>query len=375
MKAVKMTLCILVLGISMHSFAQNGLDAASIDTAKVFGNSSTVKANANPLGSGAVASATSNVAVSSTLTGGADGKITATYHFKHQWSGSIMVDQTLGKSDSSASFYDFSKGITPGTTVTFNIQKFLWSPKENLTNDQFDQIFDSSARKYAREHNITDYRSVSYNDLMTDIMTHGTVAEKAEAAKLVLKNPVFFNLQVAFTKSSFNYTTDSVKLKKSTAAYLLPAIKAYIGFVLGTQGFLSFSYLYSDTYQASTSMSFESPFGTSKNMVSQTLNFGAPKETRDSRVGVELRRNFGQSEPDFAIDPTITYGINSQMISFEMPLYFIKGVTSKGKPNGLQGGVDLGYISSTKEFVPFTTGFGAQLVLSAPFSIFQDLLK
>lgn len=49
-------------------------------------------------------------------------------------------------------------------------------------------------------------------------------------------------------------------------------------------------------------------------------------------------------------------------------------VTKDSKPNGLQGGVNLGYVTATDtSWSKFKDGFGAQLILTAPFSIFGSM--
>ena len=334
---------------------------------KAFLHNTFPKANYTPGGGAGLLNAVSNIAVNSTLTGGANGKVQAVKQFGDFWSASLSAQQTLGKSDSSATFYDFSKGISPGTSISFNLQKMFWNPKTTVA--QFNN-FSSLADKYAKRTGM-DRRSVTYDE----IQTYGTDEEKAALFKLVL--PVFLNLQVSFTKSSFDYTTDSVHLKKSSQAYFLPSIKLNFGIPFSLTSYLSFSYLYTENYKAGTSMTFNSPFGTTGNTLNQTIIFGAPKQQIDHRAGIEYRQTYGPiDEPDFAIDPSVTYGFSTKKIAVELPLYFIKGVTSKtNKPNGLQGGFSLGYISGTSTFSSFKQGFGAQVILTAPFDVFADLLK
>src|ERR1700749_3813308 len=116
------------LGCGMHAMAQtiNDLEAPKHLTATT---APLKDAGFDPSGKSALANIISNVSLNSTLNNGADAKLQAAYQFSPTWSANITAQQQLGKTDSSATFYDFSKGISPGTTITLNIQKLFWQPK------------------------------------------------------------------------------------------------------------------------------------------------------------------------------------------------------------------------------------------------------
>ncbi|MDB5090247.1 MAG: hypothetical protein JWR09_4241 [Mucilaginibacter sp.] len=323
-----------------------------------------LKANFTPLGNAALSNIVSNVALSSTLNEGENGKIELKYNFKNWWTGGLSVDQKIGEGDKKAEFYDFTNGISPGTTIGFNLQKIFWSPK--LSGSGFEQ-FDALATAYAKNKGV-ERRTVTYND----IAQNGTADEKESLSKLKLKFPVFFNLKISFTKSNFSFTTDSVNLKGTEANYFTPNLGLSIGIPFSLKSYLAISYSYSESYQDADALTFSSPFGSTKNTFSQTLVFGAPQRKLDNKVSLELRESFGKNS-DFAIDPTFTYAFNSDKMAISIPLYFIQGATKVGKPNGLQGGISLGYLTKTSSLSSFKDGFGAQLILTTPFDVFGSL--
>ena len=360
---MKRILLIICLAIGQHCFAQDTVPKRIVDTLHI----QLLKSNFTPLGNAALSNTVSNVALSSTLNEGENGKIELKYNFKNRWTGGFSVDQKIGKDAKKAEFYNFTSGVSPGTTIGFNIQKIFWSPK--LSKAGFEQ-FDALANDFAKEHGV-DRRTVTYND----IATKGTASQKSKLSQVKLKAPVFFNLKISFTKSNFSFTTDSVNLKSTDINYFTPNLGLSVGVPFSLRSYLAFSYIYSETYQASDELTFSSPFGTTKNTFSQTLVFGKPQQKIEHKINLEWRRSFGNTSTDFAIDPSITYGFNTEKIAVSLPLYFIRGATTVGKPNGLQGGVSFGYLTKTSSLTSFKDGFWAQLILTTPFDIFGNFKK
>lgn len=275
----------------------------------------------------------------------------------------LSVDQKIGNTGGQATPFSLAEGINAGTTVGFNLAYIHWKPK--LSSAAFSN-FNQSADAFAKRNN-TDRRSVTYND----IRNNGTNEEKKLLPRL--KNPVFFNLSVAFTKTSFSFATDSVTLEANDASYITPDINFSVGVLTSITGYLAIGYSYSGAYAAADDLSFTSPFGTSGNFINQTIAFGSPQKQTDSKISIQWSNIFGASS-SIGIAPTFTLGLTSKMASLTLPVYFIKG-TADGKPNGLQGGIQLGYLTATNtgSLTPFKDGFGAQLIIGVPFGVFTAL--
>jgi hypothetical protein len=322
------------------------------------------KSSYTPFGNGAFGNVLSNLGLSSTLNSGVDGKIEVKTKFKNRWVGGLTVEQAIGKNDKKATFYDFTKGLTAGTKVGLNIQYTFWNPKSLSNADR--KTLNELKKAYATKHSISNWRMVQIQDIEQD----GVLKDKLPTYKNT--NPLFFKLDGAFQKRKFSYAVDSVNLNKIDENLLTPEINFTAGYALSLSSYIAVSYSYSESYESADEMEFLKKFGTTTNLYSQTIAFGKPGFEKDHKTTIEYRKSFGEG---FAIAPSVTYGFTSDKIAFSLPLYFIKGV-EKDTPTGLQGGVNLGYLSSTKgSMSSFKDGFGAQLIVSAPFSVFGDLFK
>lgn len=319
-----------------------------------------------PFGNTGVLNRVSNIALSSALNDGQNAKIELNYNFDLNWTGGLSVDQKIGKDAEKATFYDFKEGLSAGTTLKFSVQKMLWN--HQLSTSEFKR-FDEVANQYAKDKG-ADRRTLTYND----IKDHGTDEQKESLKHVKLRLPLFINLQVAFTKTSFAYATDSVSLNKITADRITPTVIFWVGKVLSVNSYLTFNYTFARNYNQADESTFNVPFGTTKNTLSEKIIFGQPEVKSDHKFTVEFRKAFGDFKaPDFAIDPSVTYGVRSNKIAVAIPLYFIGGATENDKPTGLQAGISLGYVSKLDHIVPFKTGFGAQLIITTPFKVFGNL--
>jgi hypothetical protein len=349
-----MTLCL----IADFSFAQHG----TIDTAKT----KILLYNFAPFGNKALSNSISNIALSSTFNNGENGKIDFKY-VKNFLTAGLSLDQKIGKGDNQATFYKFSDGVSPGTTVSFNLQKVFWDPKlSDKSFSEFNKIRNAYAIRVGK-----DPRHVTYDE----VVQQGNSDEKEQMAAIKLKQPVFFNFKAGFTKTSFSFVTDSVSLANTDKNFITPDISLSIGLpARNLKSYLSLVYVFSASYEGADDQTFYRPFGNSGNYYGQTLSFGEPQKKTDHKLTLEWRKNFQRTgeAPDFAIDPSFTYGFNSNKAALALPIYFIKGATSKDKPKGLQGGISLGYLSKLDHLSSFKDGFGAQLVLTTPFDVFKS---
>ena len=340
-------------------------DSAKIVSLKKANSPQKQKNNFAPFGGSNLSNVLSNVSLSSTLNTGQNGKVELAYTTKKYWTFGISADQKIGKNDSVATPFDLN-GLSNGTTVGFNIQKMFWKPK--MSTKDF-SLFIKIKEEYAKTKGV-DARTVTFND----IKDGGTKEQKKQLKHIYLKQPFVINVKGSFTKTQFNYATDSVSLAQISNSYITPnASISLIKFI--TNGFLSVNYTYSEYYKASDNVDFYSPFGTSGNYYSQSVIFGEPTKESDNKVNVEFKKSFynKNEKMSFAIDPSVLYAINTKKVAVYLPVYFINGLDNKGKPNGLQGGINFGYLTSTNQISSFKDGFGAQLIVTLPFDVFEGI--
>jgi hypothetical protein len=276
----------------------------------------------------------------------------------------LSLDQKLSKGDEGATLYDFDKGISPGTTLGANLQYIIWNNKK-------DSSYSNAFLKVKSE------LKASHPEIKTTGMILDTVLKYAneKERKILLEsrdhNPIFLNLKVAFTKTKFSYTSDSLNLTKQEENKVTPEVSLALAFPTSVKSYFAIVYTYSESFEAGSTTNFIRQFGTTKNSFTQSLAFGAPSHSVDHKLTGEFRQNF-EKIPNLAIAPSITYGLESEKLAFTLPVYFIKGITSADKPNGIQGGVNFGYVTQTKDkWSKFKDGFGAQLIVTAPLSLFD----
>lgn len=326
----------------------------------------------SPFGASTLSNFISNVSISSFFKEGVNGKLELQGKFSERMSGGLSVDQKIGKSSTEATPLDIT-GISPGTTVKFNLQKMIWNPSfDKLTDKQVAQIQKLTA-KYATDNHIQDPRTVG----LKDIYENGTAEEKQNALDVfrgVNTTPVTINFEMGFTKTSFSYATDSVSLAETKESFLTPTVSLSVVKMLSNQfgitGYVSLSYNYSESYTAADDINFSIPFGTTRNYYTNTVAFGKPTKKTSHNVIAEFRNNiFSKGNNSLAVSPSVSLGINSKKLSLFLPVYFIKGADENGKlNNSFQGGVRFGYTTSTEsgKVSSFKQGFIAQLIISKP---------
>lgn len=348
----------------------NKADSAFLDTKQI---KKIRDQTISPFGASSVSNFISNVSLSSFYKEGVNGKIELQGKLNSRSSIGLSLDQKINKSDNSATPLSLT-GISPGTTVQFNLQKFLWKPRFNLSRDEKANL-NELEKKFADSNAINDWRTIG----LRDIYIKGTDEEKKVALdvyKRTFKQPFLVNIKAGFTKTSFSYSTDSVTLKTLNNAFITPTVTVSVVKALGaafkTSGYFALSYNFSESYTAADDVNFIVPFGTTKNLYSNTLAFGKPTKTTTNSIILELRQNIFSGEANsvnVAISPTATLGIDSKKLSVFLPVYLIRGSDENGKLlDKLQSGVRFGYITSTKvgQFSSFKNGFTAQLIITQP---------
>ena len=359
-------------------YTQNTLTGLNALVAENAANSNTRGKLSTPFGVSSLPNLYSNVSVSSFFKEGVNGKIELQAKFHSRWSGGLTIDQKISKSSSEATPLDLS-GISPGTTVKFNLQKMFWHPQFDLTDPQIANLnmvtHDYEVRKKM------PLRTAGLRDISVD----GTEDEKRSALaafnSVQFKEPWFVNVELGFTKTSFLYATDSFTLKENKAVFITPTFTFSIVKALGSgysvTGFAAISYNYTESYNAADALDFNIPFGSSRNLYTSTLAFGRPDKRVSHNVMGEFRQNIlKQNNATIAISPSVTIGVNSKKLSIFIPLYFIRGSDDKGKLiDGLQGGIRFGYITSTEsgKVSSFKNGFVTQLVISQPLDFLDKL--
>lgn len=363
-KLLSLLFCLLIFNLV---YAQEGIEELKIPER-------IQRSNFTAFGGGSLSNFVSNVSLSSTFNQGQNGKLELRYNKKWVTAG-VSVDQKISKQSQATTPFDLN-GISPGTTVEFNLQKMFWDP---VVRTWAFNLFQEAKRTYAARNKIADTRGIT----VMDISKNGSAMEK-RVVKNILKLPVFFNARYSFTKSEFTYVKDSATLRELNEVFITPAFTFSLGFPLGASfsfnSFVAFSYNYSINYSASDELTILSPFGSSGNYVSQTVTFGAPLKRTDNRLSAEWRVNVGIKETgektlSIGLAPSATLGLTSDRLAVTLPIYFINGVTKEGKPSGLQSGVKFGYFTSLKPGLgnSFKEGFGAQLIITIPFEVLGKL--
>ena len=359
--------------------AQNRL-SASDDSIRREATSNAVKSKlSSPLGAAALSNFVSTVHASSFFKQGVNGKIELHKGFKAGWNAGLSLDQKIGTTDTEALPLSLT-GISPGTTVLFNLQKMIWHPTFDILSDEQIQQLNDVETAYAKRNNIADARTVG----LREIRNNGTDEEKKmalDAFNSGFKEPFFVNAKVGFTKTAIMYSKDSFNLTPITDNFVTPTFTFSLVKVLGSgfnvSGYFALSYNYSVNYIGATATTFTIPFGNTRNYYSTTLSLGKPAKQMDNTITAEFRKNIffknaNKSASNIVISPSVNYCIDSKAAAIFLPIYFIKGTDASGKLlDGLQGGLRFGYITNTLsgKFTNFNKGFNAQLIVSAPLDL------
>ena len=356
--------------------AQNHL-STSEDSIRQEATSNAIKGKlSTPFGAAALSNFVSGIHVSSFFKEGVNGNIELHKQFKSGWTGGLSLDQQIGSTDTEALPLSLT-GVSPGTTVEFNLQKMFWHPGFDILSDEQIQQLNDVEKAYAKRNNIADFHTVG----LREIKNNGTEAEKKmalDAFNTSFREPIFINAKLGFTKTAFTYSKDSINLTPLTENYVTPTFSLSLIKVLGSgfnvSGYFALSYNYCVTYVPADALTFNIPFGNTRNYYSSTLSLGTPAKQTDNSISAEFRKNIyfknaNKSASNIALSPSLSYCIDSKLAGIFLPVYFIRGADANGKLlDGLQGGMRFGYITNTHSgnFASFNQGFIAQLIVSAP---------
>lgn len=335
----------------------------------------------SPFGGGSLSNFISNVSIASYFEQGVKGRIEIQRKTSSKWNGGLSVEQTIGKSDKQSVPLSLA-GISSGTTVEINVIKLFWKPSFKLDDEEIGKLDKITQGFSDRNNDKLDSRTIG----LLDLFKYGTEAEKRAALGAFdakkFKTPIFIEFKPGFTKTSFSYSTDSVKLSAVKEQFITPSVTVSlvkpIGKSFSVTGYLAVSYTYSESYTASDEMSFNVPFGNTGNFYSNTVAFGKPTKSTTNNISVEYRQNISGRNSDgvaLALSPLATFGIDNKNMGVFLPIYLIRGINKDGDLlEGLQAGVRFGYTTSIEsdQVSSFKEGFIAQLIISQPLSVFND---
>lgn len=264
------------------------------------------------------------------------------------------------------------QGISNGTAIKLGFTHFFWRPQMSTAQRR---NFEDVRKKHFADTGKADDPLITYDSLYT--LLNDFEKNKLAESK-VFSHPLLFNLLYQVEKNSFEFVTDSAALlanQQSQYAHTFTAGLTYFFRTAGkTQQLFNFSASLSSNYNPGEKISLIVPFGTTRNYFSEEIILGSPKRETDEILALEYRLGINNSnqENTFALGAAINYSIQKKLLAFQLPVYFLRG-NKEDKITGLQGGIRLGYLTSTatQKFNSFKNGFSAELVITEPFDIFK----
>ena len=311
----------------------------------------------------------SNFSISSDFTSGTSGKVEGVLPIGAGNSNKInvSVQQKIAKGNSQASLLNLN-GITPNSTLNIGFQHMFWDPDITTTSDKklFNKVgYDFLSRQGRPKGDIT---TLTFEQLDADALGQ---------LKTHLCEPWFFNINFSLSSNSFQYTTDSVNLKTTKENKINTSFQAAIIKVIRNnkklQEFLSFNFTYANNYKAGDSITLFIPFGTTNNYLQKDVSFGLPVNKSDEQFSLEYKLGIpNKTSYYFGFSPSLSYSVQMKNLLLLVPIYFISGKDSKGNIQGLNGGINLGYQTSTSgTWASFSNGFAFSLFVGVPFSVFN----
>lgn len=357
----KINLCVLIWLISTLSFGQKA-DLDSIDVKKLEERSTIFRVGFSPFSSDLSTNFTSSASLSAVVDGG------RTAHFgiklgsnDNQWLTGFNVDQEISGKESVPMDLE---GLCAGTKVAFSLQKTFWSSQiSNRSRAKFEQ----AKIRMIKRNPYPDTRIITYQDVFKDSI-------EGPRFRLNFRSPVLVNLTASLNALNSTFSTDSVHFSEASGMYYAPEIKATLSIPFSKNleytSLFRLSYVYSERYVPSDARSFLVPFGSTNNYESKSVVFGAPVKRTDQIVKAEWRSIFNSKSP-VGMAPSVSFGLKSKKIAFILPLYFISGTKLDNVPNGLQGGLRVGYQTKTGQpWDSFKTGLTTEFVICEAFSVF-----
>lgn len=203
-------------------------------------------------------------------------------------------------------------------------------------------------------------------------------ASQASFYNKVVVKTFLLNASASFAKNKFDYIPDSFSIKPTSASKVNQSYNVAAGVILNPSNtklisVLALSYVLSKSYQTpGDPVDYTFPIGTNGANYTEKVAIGIPSNKLSSRVSLEWRRRFQSIAiiKDLAISPSASYLFDKHSLAVSMPIYFLQ-YKENGKFAGLQGGVNLGYLTKTDHLAKFSDGFNASIFIAAPFDLFS----
>ncbi len=253
-------------------------------------------------------------------------------------------------------------GLENGTSFEFAYQFTLWNPDADLT------AFERYRKKYMKKNNIKEdsAKYITFADLDA-----ASKKELKDSNKINWKIPVLFGLAYSAGKTSYNYITDSASINPLKLTGVNQNLRITIGTIIKSSQVLALSYVIQYKYSSDNPVEYIFPLGTNGAAYTKEVVIGKPERKQESRIALEYRCTFfnKQNKPSLALNPSISYLVNQELLSIAIPIYFLNYTADK-KTKGLQGGIALGYLSETDSWASFAEGLTAALFIAEPFDIY-----
>lgn len=388
MKTLRYTLFLVIVAV-LNSLAQ-GFDTVKIskeleERKELYRNQSIANTYSSS-GMSNILSLISNITVSSSFEAGSSASAKIAIPGKRDQI-NIDVEQKLTAANSQEATPFNLDGISPDAKVTFAYQHMYWNPENVLQIP--DTVLENMVRDFMKRNKIPE----SQRPYLMKSSLDSIATQIIENYDYSFVEPTYLNANVSLSRSSFEYTTDSLTLKTITQKKLGYSLGFSMGKVIsnapGCQQLLVLNYSYSENYKSTDQITFLSPFGTTKNLTSQDIAFGLPVFKTDQKITFEYKIGLmpGRTSPvdstmplSFGIDPALTYSFKQKKIAFLAPIYFLQAKGKNGSPTDLNGGIRIGYstpfdvtdIGATK-FLALKEGFDFELFIGLPFQVFSNL--
>ena len=307
----------------------------------------------NPSGNSGIVSPYTQVNLTSSFT---DNLASATIGFKSGMSsGSILIKQPFTTKPQKVSLLSLD-GLSAGTSVTISYQFTYWKPWADF--HKFESVKGSFCK---RTKNTSDPRSITYQDL-------DAIAQDSLEKDIHWGTPIIFGVSYSIGKAGFDYIVDSSSINPQNVTKVNQNVRITLGAMFNKAHILALIFTWQNQFDAGDPISYSFPAGSNGARYNKDVIIGEPKLKVDQRLSLEYRHTFfsRNSIPSLGLNPSVTYAFNKNKLAVTFPVYFLNYGEGE-KIKGLQGGVAVGYISSTKKFVNLKDGFSVSLFLSAPF--------
>jgi hypothetical protein len=352
MKIIISLFCLFILSYSCY--------AQLPDEVQKKVNNKVDKQTYSPQGKSSIISAYSNLNFTSTFE---DESASATLGFRLGSSSlSGYFEQPFKEKPKKVTLFN-QDGMGDGTSIKLAFQHTIWNPKANIQkwekvrdafcNDPKNKIKKDSCKFVT----LSQLDEKTQKDLVRDVIDFGT--------------PVLIGFAIGFAKSEFDYIIDSMALKPENTTMINKNFRFSVGLLMKKSRLLALSYTYEVKHEAADDPNtFTFPVPGSTLSYSKDVTIGKPAEKKDSRIRLEYRAVFTNSEGEqaLAINPMFYYTTNKKSATIELPFYFLN-YKKDDKVQGLQGGINVAYTTKLKNSTDTKDKFGISLFISAPFSL------